>query len=210
MTNPAGRAGFIVVTTTGTEVTSRVSQSAAKPRYRDKICAECGAPFTPSSGRQRFCELHRADKFVTRRNSETRQRRRAELELTAEDATRPPGKLAVFGPHRRRDRVQWVAAALRLARRLHRDHRLGLSQEVVRWATRTALGEVELVGCHHLASLVDHVEFALYGPHVSPFAPPGRLHPGSKLGHGEKDVSAGHSVVDQSEMSDSTPPWVVE
>jgi hypothetical protein len=115
----------------------------------------------------------------------------------------------VFGSHRRRDRVEWVAAALRLARRLHRDHRLGLSQEVVKWATRTALGEVELVGCHHLASLVDHVEFVLYGPRVSEFATAGRLHPGSKLGHGDAGVSAGHSDADQSEMSDSALPRVV-
>jgi hypothetical protein len=194
------------VTTTGT-VTSRVSQPASKPRYRDKACAECSAPFTPSSGRQRFCELHRAGKFATRRNTENRRRRR--VELSAEEATRPPTKLTVFGSHRRRDRIEWIAAALRLARQLHRNHRLGLSQEVVKWATRSALGEVELVGCHHLASLVDHVEFVLYGPHVSPFAPPGRLHPGSKLGHGEEDVSAGHSDTDQSEMSDSALPRVV-
>ena len=60
-----------------------------------------------------------------------------------------------------------MADALRLARRLHRDQRLGLSQQVVEWATRTANGEVELLGCHRLGSLADDLDFRCYGPHVA-------------------------------------------
>jgi hypothetical protein len=141
------------------------------PAYGEKACAECGAPFTPASGRQRFCEFHQQAKFRTERDTESKRRRRSEP--TAEDLTRPPQRLPILlSPNRkesvedRRRRTEWVADALRLARRLHRDHRLGLSQQVVEWATRTANGEVELLGCHHLGSLVDDLDFRCYGPHV--------------------------------------------
>jgi hypothetical protein len=152
-------------------------------RYRDKVCAECGAEFAPTSGRQRFCEFHRKPKFATARDSESKRRRRNDP--TAEESTRPPRQLPIFGPHRRRERTAWIADALRLARRLHRDGRLGLSQEVVGWAERTGLGDVKLVGCHHLGSIVDSIEFDCYGPHVmSEFATQAYLDREGKRGQG--------------------------
>ena len=139
--------------------------------YAEKICTRCTAPFIPASGRQLYCSDCRAPKLRTERDTESKRARRVELEQpTAEQMTRPPTRLPVLGSHRRRDRVEWVAAALRLARHLHHDHRLGWSQIVVGWAERTANGELELIGCHHLGSLVDHVDFGLYGPHVSAIA----------------------------------------
>lgn len=44
--------------------------------YRTKYCATCGAPFTPRSGRQRYCDWCRMPKFRRVRNAEVQQRRR--------------------------------------------------------------------------------------------------------------------------------------
>jgi hypothetical protein len=149
-------------------------------RYVEKGCAECRGPFTPTSGRQRYCEFHRKPKFRTARDTESKQTRRATAggEL---QSPRPPRHLIVekdprdtkhrewIGLNHRvtdSDRRAWVAQALRVARRLHRDGHLVESSQLVDWARRTAAVEVELVGCHHLGSLADDFEFRCYGPHA--------------------------------------------
>src|SRR6266511_4583239 len=99
-------------------------------KYLEKDCVSCGARFSPTSGRQRFCLDHRGPKFVTARNTESKQRQRSEP--TIEDLTRPPRELKVHGQHRRSQRVGWVRDALTWARRLHQDQRLGASREIVK------------------------------------------------------------------------------
>jgi hypothetical protein len=148
--------------------------------YAEKGCAECGAPFTPASGRQRYCEWHQAPKFRTARDTGRKRtsRERSDDEL---ESLRPPGHLIVekdpretkhrewIGLNNRvtdSDRRMWVAQALRAARCLHRDGHLVESSQLVDWARRTAAVEVELVGCHHLGSLADDFEFRYYGPHA--------------------------------------------
>src|SRR6266511_4567373 len=127
-TGPAAGAGPNTITG------ASVPQPGDSPRrYREKACAACGASFAPPSGRARFCAGCRDPKWVTARNTESKQRQRAEDSF--EDQTRPPRDLAVHGPARRQDRIGWVREALTMARRLHRAHRIGLSQEVVKWAT---------------------------------------------------------------------------
>src|SRR6266536_6257897 len=134
--DPGKQRGPVVTRATTNTITS--SQTTPR-RYSDKRCAACGASFATTSGRARFCDDCRDPQWIKQRNTESKQRQRAED--TIEDLTRPPQNLAVLGSHRRADRIGWVRDALTMARRLHRARRVGLGQEVVKWARRTALGE---------------------------------------------------------------------
>jgi hypothetical protein len=147
--------------TTGRDVNTSITPTPVN--YSEKVCGECGAPFTPTSGRQRYCDFHREPKFRRARNIEAQRAHRS-----GPVRWRPPTSLTVYLDHRRRDRVKWIAVALRLARRLQRDGHEACARRVVEWAERTANGEIELEGCHWLNSLCDCMEFTHWGQHLSP------------------------------------------
>lgn len=129
------------------------------PEYREGRCAECGAPFTPTSGRQRFCEFHRGAKFATARKTAAKFEQRH-----SERGWRPPTRLDVTGVHHLRERKTSVPAALRLARELHKISDERCARELVELAERTAGGTFRLWGCHDLADLVVHYEMEHRSP----------------------------------------------
>lgn len=67
---PTWQAGGARRTATGADAVSEIT------RYADKKCARCGAPFTPSGGRQRYCDYCRLPKFRMERNRESQERHR--------------------------------------------------------------------------------------------------------------------------------------
>lgn len=163
--------------TTGRDVDTSITRTPVNPgpatRYGEKFCVECLAPFTPTSGRGKFCPLHREPKFRTARNSDAQRHHRSDPQQW-----RVPTSLPVCGNRRQRDddiwitdrdRGRWIRDALRLARKLQRDGYESCAKTVVGWAERTSLGEIRLAGCHWLNSLCDCEEFTHYGQHLAPF-----------------------------------------
>jgi hypothetical protein len=67
---PTRQTGGSRRTATGADAASETT------RYADKECARCGAPFTPSGGRQRYCDYCRLPKFRMERNREAQERHR--------------------------------------------------------------------------------------------------------------------------------------